>query len=186
MYHAKIRIRRTRRYFQRACPSRTVPAHTPRRTRSRQIYNVRHKMKTIEKVSSIIIAIVAGVALFAELTYVRTGDTVTSLASAITFSPFLLGPLLVAAFRPTTSRAKYYSVAVLTAASPITNLLFVAALILSVLPQRDLKCTNEIEGKAELAERAMKVWETTKLIAGIIVLISVIVFGVRAILAKLE
>jgi hypothetical protein len=93
-------------------------------------------MTTIEKLAAIITAAVINAAIFAAIAYGLTGNSVAAITNAIVFIPFMLGPPLILSFRPTTSRVRFYAVIVLISFTPFSNLLFLAALIASVIPQR--------------------------------------------------
>lgn len=56
-------------------------------------------------------------------------------AASLVFIPYAVGPVLVAAFRTTSGRSVLYSTAVLTILSPLSNLLFIAGLVVAILPR---------------------------------------------------
>jgi multisubunit Na+/H+ antiporter MnhB subunit len=114
-------------------------------------------MKNPEKAFVTIVAIAASVALFATAMYSRTDDGASSLAKAIAFIPYYLGPCLISAYRPRTTRLRFYVISTFVALSPLSNLFFIVSLVIACSPQSEPSAAVDYAAKERSLERISSV-----------------------------
>ncbi len=103
---------------------------------------------SVERAASVITTSLAYAIFMAYLSQLKGVNPVDAAAAALVFTPYAIGPVLVAAFRTTTGRGTLYSTAVLVAASPFSNLFFFAALVIAILPRKQVSLIEENLKKA--------------------------------------